>query len=110
MEIKDNTLIVLRGDTLEVPVYLTTAEGAAFVPAAGDVIRFTLKKSSRDAEPVIVKPISKDTMTLRLEASETEQLTCQNKPYVFTVKLITTGGNVHTLLCGALYVIEEGRL
>ena len=37
------TITMTRGDTLEVPVVIKTADGEDFVPAAGDIIRFAWK-------------------------------------------------------------------
>lgn len=107
VKVENNIITITRGDTLEVPVYIGTAEGEPFVPAPGDVIRFALKGSYRDAEPLIVKRIPNDTLILRLEASETKQLANSRKPYVFDIELTTPGGTVDTFLTGSMYVTEE---
>jgi len=108
VQIDGNTITVTRGDTLEVPVYISTTEGEAYVPAPGDKIRFAVKSKYNDESPLIVKTIPNDRLTLRLEASETGLLPSRRKPYVYDIELRSPGNTVvDTFLTGELYITEE---
>ena len=105
--ISNSTIYLTRGDTLEVEIGISTEDGTEYVPASGDVIRFAMKKSYRDEEPLILKTIDNDTLILRLEAEETKQLPARKQAYVYDIELTTEDGTVDTFLSGQLYVTEE---
>ena len=108
VKIEDNCITITRGDTLETPVSIELPKGRDYIPAAGDQIRFALKSTYADDEPIIVKAIPNDTLILRLEASETKQLQARKKPYVYDIQLTTPDGWVDTFIDrGSFYVTEE---
>ncbi|MBQ8054471.1 MAG: hypothetical protein IJ198_11810 [Lachnospiraceae bacterium] len=108
VSIKDNTITITRGDTLETNLIVKTMSGADYVPTEGDVIRFALKGSYDDDRPIINKVIPNDSLILRLEASETKQLEARRKPYVYDVELRTPEDTVvDTFLTGEMYVTQE---
>lgn len=108
VSIKDNVITLTRGDTLETTVSVSLQSGEPYVPAEGDRIRFALKGTYRDPEPIITKAIPNDTMILRLEAEDTKQLTARRTPYVYDVELTTPDGTVDTFIAnGSFYVLEE---
>lgn len=107
IKISGKTIRMTKGDTLEVPVNIMTKEGLVYIPSEGDVIRFAMKKTYEDAEPLILKTIPNDTLILRLESSETKDLEVSKIPYVYDIELTTSTGTVDTFLSGSLYLTEE---
>ena len=112
LTINDNTITITRGDTLETTVDIWVKTGSQpkqkYIPSEGDVIRFALKSSYRDEEPLIYKIIPSDTLILRLEAEDTKKLEARRKPYVYDVQITTATGYVSTFIdCAKLYVTEE---
>lgn len=107
VRIENNAITITKGDTLETTIQISTSERDVFVPSSGDVIRFALKSSYKDEEPLIVKQIPNDTLVLRLESAETKLLTARRRPYVYDVQLTTPDGTVDTFLSGTLTVVEE---
>ena len=107
VKIENNAITITRGDTLETTIQISTSERDVFVPSSGDVIRFALKSSYKDEEPLIVKQIPNDSLVLRLESAETKQLAARLRPYVYDVQLTTPDGTVDTFLSGTLTVVEE---
>lgn len=104
----NNTITLVRGDTVEVPVTIRTRNGEEYVPSEGDVIRFALKESYGDNVPVLInKVLPIDTLILRLESCETEALAATKKPYVYDVELTTANGYVDTFVRGIVNVLEE---
>lgn len=107
IKISGKTIRMTKGDTLEVPVNIMTKEGLVYIPAAGDVIRFAMKKTYEDEQPLILKTIPNDTLILRLESAETKDLEVSKIPYVYDIELTTVTGTVDTFLSGSLYLTEE---
>ena len=103
----NNTIKLVRGDTVEVPVTIRLRNGEEYVPSEGDVIRFALKESYGDNVPVLIrKVLPNDTLILRLESCETEELTAR-KPYVYDMELTAANGYVDTFIRGMFIVLEE---
>lgn len=71
------------------------------------MIRFAMKKTYEDEEPLILKTIPNDTLILRLESAETKDLEVSKIPYVYDIELTTVAGTVDTFLSGSLYLTEE---
>lgn len=107
VSIVNNTITLVRGDTVEIPVTIRTRDGDAYVPSEGDVIRFALKESYDSDSVLIKKVLSNDDMILRLESCETKDLPARKKPYVYDVELATVNGYVDTFIRGQLIVLEE---
>lgn len=107
VSIVNNTITLVRGDTVEIPVTIRTRDGDAYVPSEGDVIRFALKESYDSDSVLIKKVLSNDDLILRLESCETKGLPARKKPYVYDVELATVNGYVDTFIRGQLIVLEE---
>lgn len=107
VRIKNNTITITRGDTLETTISIMTRGGDTYVPSECDRIRFALKKSYADSRPLIIKEIPTDTMVLRLESEETRLLKAGKDPYVYDVQITMENGTVDTFISGNLYAIEE---
>ena len=69
-----NLIILTRGDTLILDIDIYDAEGNVYEPEPTDVLRFALKESYSDEEPLILKDIPIDTRQLRLESEDTKHL------------------------------------
>ena len=107
IKISGKTIRMTKGDTLEVPVDIMTKNGDVYIPSEGDEIRFAMKKTYEDAEPLILKTIPNDTLILRLESADTKNLEVSKTPYVYDIELTTATGTVDTFLSGSLYLTEE---
>lgn len=104
----NNTITLVRGDTVEIPVTIRLRSGEEYVPSEGDVIRFALKESYGDNVPVLIRKVLPNSAPiLRLESCETEALAARKKPYVYDVELTTVNGYVDTVVRGILNVLEE---
>lgn len=108
VSIVNNTITLVRGDTVEVPVTIRLRSGEEYVPSEGDVIRFALKESYGDNVPVLIRKVLPNSAPiLRLESCETKGLTARKKPYVYDVELTTANGHVDTVVRGIVNVLEE---
>lgn len=45
VRVVNNTITLVRGDTVEIPVTIWTRDGDIYVPSEGDVIRFAIKEN-----------------------------------------------------------------
>ena len=53
--ITDDEVILTRGDSADINVKITDANGDIYTPAEGDVIKFTLKKNCETSDIIIQK-------------------------------------------------------
>ena len=107
VSVVNNTITLVRGDTVEIPVTIRTREGDVYEPSEGDVIRFALKEGYESENVLIKKVLPNDELILRLESCETKGLPARKKPYVYDVELATVNGYVDTFIRGQLIVLEE---
>ena len=104
----NNTITLVCGDTVEIPVTIRLRNGEEYIPSEGDVIRFALKDKYDDNTPVLIrKVLPNDTLILRLESCETKEIMARKKPYVYDVELTTANGYVDTVVRGIVNVLEE---
>lgn len=104
----NNTITLVRGDTVEIPLTLRLRNGEKYIPSEGDVVRFALKDGYGDDVPVLIhKVLPNDTLILRLESCETKEIMARKKPYVYDVELTTANGYVDTVVRGVVNVLEE---
>lgn len=98
VEIKGTTIKMTRGDTLSLTI--TIMNGAEpYEVQAGDVIRFALKKTYQDAEPLIEKTIDNETLGLQLEPEDTKELPFGS--YVYDIEITMEDGTVDTFIAEA---------
>lgn len=108
VDITNNVITIVQGDTLEVPIVIRTVDGSEFIPFYDDEIRFALKEEYGANNPVLIqKLIPTDAMILRLEACETKRLQARKKPYVYDIELSTAEGYVDTFIRSQMRVLEE---
>lgn len=108
VSVVNNTITLVRGDTVEIPVTIMTRDGEKYIPSEGDVVRFALKDGYGDDVPVLIhKVLPNDSLILRLESCETKEIMARKKPYVYDVELTTANGYVDTVVRGIVNVLEE---
>lgn len=93
-----NAITITRGDTLIRSVSIKDGEGNTYVPRPTDRIRFALKETYEDLEPILVKEIPTSTMVLRLESSDTKILK-QPFKYVFDIQITIDDGTEEGYVC-----------
>lgn len=107
VRINNTTIFLTRGDTLIIGINLEDADGNEYVPCEQDKIRFALKEKYTDEEPLIIKEIPYDTMTLRLESKDTKKLKMP-QDYVYDIQITMSDGTVDTFITkGRLRITEE---
>lgn len=94
--IKKNIISVTEGDSLWTKLSLVDSDGNDYVPDPNDIIRFALKKSTKDSEAHLVeKIIPNDTLELRLDPEDT------NFPpgdYYYDIEVTLNNGFVDTVV------------
>ena len=102
-KIDGTTISLTRGDSLYVQI--TMKQGTqTYVPAEGDVIKFTVRKTY--STPILIqKTIPHDTLMLHLLPSDTKEL--KYGYYVYDVELTTADGDVDTFVDKASFILTE---
>ena len=104
--VQGTTITLTRGDTFMALVSITQSDGSQHLPVEGDSIRFAMKKSYEDGEPLLVKDIPVDTMKLILEPGDTKALDFGK--YVYDIQLTKVTGEVDTFITkGSMKITEE---
>ena len=110
VKISKNNIILTRGDTLVTSVSIYDESGEIYTPGENDVVRFALKRTYDDDNPIILKVIPNDTMVLRLESSDTKLLD-QPASYVYDIQITIDDGSaegfVSTFISSKLSTKEE---
>lgn len=110
--IQNNVIKMTRGDTAIINVKMFKKmedECIEYTPVEGDTVRFALKHNTfnqartelTDTEPIFVKDIPIDTMTLTISPDDTKNLGFGG--YLYDVQITFASGVVDTF-------IPEGRL
>lgn len=102
--ISGNNITLTRGDTLYLTV-LMTKNGVSYTPVEGEKVRFAMKKKIDDEEPLILKDISIDTMTLKLVPEDTKTL--KYGSYKYDIEYTSVDGDVDTFIGPANFNITE---
>ena len=106
-KIADNAIYLTRGDSLAATVTILTAEGEPYTPEAGEQVRFALKHAKMnvsytdfsDQEPLILKQIPIDTLSLKLEPVDTKMLGFGE--YKYDIEVTRLNGDVDTIIADA---------
>jgi hypothetical protein len=104
-DISGTTIRLTRGDTFMAHIDIFNPDGSAYEPAEGDVLRFALKKTYSDAEPLILKEIPTDTQLLVLEPGDTKPLAFGR--YVYDIQITLADGRVDTFITKAILKLTE---
>lgn len=105
--IKDNNIILTRGDTLLLEIKMIK-QGETYIPIEGETLRFAMKNkySDPDQKVILVKNIPIDTLILELEPEDTKNLPMRSK-YVYDIQFTDIDGRVDTFIKGTLTIEEE---
>ncbi len=106
VKVSGTTITATRGDTVKVQLELIDSEGNVYTPAASDVIRFAMKESYDDAEPILLKVIPNDTLILKLDPEDTKNLS-QPSSYVYDLQITYANGDVDTFIDKAKFKLTE---
>lgn len=101
--IDGTTISLIRGDSMSLQFTLSK-DDEEYIPFAEDHIRFAMKHSEllpgktgyKDTEPVLVKDIPYDTMTLKINPEDTKSLDFGS--YVYDVQITYANGDVDTFI------------
>lgn len=103
---KTNVITLTRGDSASIQVVITDGYGVPYTPAAGDVVRFAVKKRYTDTATLINITIPNETLVLDIAPSDTKNL--KFGAYKYDIQLTTAGGTVDTFIDrGTLLITEE---
>ena len=105
VRVNNTTITMTRGDTLTVQIGINKSDGTPYEPSEGDVVRFALKKDYSDKNPIILKTIDNEDLTLTLLPSDTKQLAFGD--YVYDIELTQEDGTVDTFVAKARFKITE---
>lgn len=108
----DNSMEIVRGDSggFEFSINETDAEGgiSPYVLGEGDVLTFTVKKSTTDSTHIIQKigmPVSDSAVAFSIEPEDTAEL--RYGRYFYDIEFRRNDGYVDTLIRPTLFVIGE---
>lgn len=98
-------ITLTRGDTFNAIISINQSDGEPYIPVEGDKIRFAMKTTYDDAEPILDINIPIDTMTLTLNPEDTKGL--KFGKYVYDIQLTKANGVVDTFITKASIRITE---
>lgn len=87
VETKDTTIIMVRGDSANIPF-----EYPEYEYNEGDEFKFAVKKTDEDASPALVKKIPASTLTLHLNPEDTKPL--EFGTYLYEVEYKSADGTI----------------
>lgn len=105
VRLQGTSIIMTRGDTARVQVSISNPDGSEYQPVEGDTVRFAMKESYDDEEPLVLKDIPTDTMLLTIDPADTKPLPFGK--YVYDIELTQTDGTVNTFITKASIVLDE---
>lgn len=103
--ISGTNITLTRGDTLFLKINMEK-DGESFTPEEGSVVRFAMKSSYEDSEPILLKDVPIDTLLLEIEPGDTKPLTMK-KTYVYDIEYTDADGHVDTFIKGKFKISEE---
>ncbi len=103
--ISGTNITLTRGDTLFLKINMEK-DGESFTPEEGSVVRFAMKSSYEDDEPILLKDVPIDTLLLEIEPNDTKPLTMK-KTYVYDIEYTDADGHVDTFIKGKFKISEE---
>lgn len=109
VEVNGTTITITKGDTGFITVGIRNADGSAYIPQQGDVVRFAMKKNYSDSETLIEKNIPLDTMMLRLDPEDTKDLEAgpSRGKYKYDIELTRADGQIDTFIPRADFIVLE---
>lgn len=109
VKICGSTIKMIKGDTAKIQVGIYDSDGNAYTPIEGDQIRFALKRSYSDEEPLFTINIPIDTLLLVIEPEYTSNLSSNSldRKYKYDIQITQYDGTVDTFISGELILKEE---
>ena len=94
---EDSHIIMTRGDTAKIHVGIEYRDnGEPYVPAEGDIVRFSVKKNLTDKSPVITKDVPISSLLLTINPEDTKTLPFG--VYRYDIQLIKANGDTDTFI------------
>lgn len=107
VRIKNNAIVITRGDTLRTNITITDSEGKNYVPDDDDIITFGVKKNAKTNEQLIKKVIPNDTLELYLSPSDTKSLAFGSYYYDVQLQMGGEGGDIYTIINMGKIILKE---
>lgn len=101
---RHKNVTLTRGDSCQIAVPLTKADGATYELADEDTLALTVKRFTSDAAALISKTMD-ETGTFVFEPSDTKGL--RYGTYRYDVQLTTAAGEVFTVVKPRNFIIDE---
>lgn len=101
-QIRGDTIFVTRGDSAVFNLDLLYADGNPFALQSGDVLTFTVKKTTSDKDALIQKNV---TDAIVLKPSDTSGLAYGR--YVYDLQLTRANGYVETIITPSTFIVGE---
>ena len=103
--VSGTTITLTRGDTLKAQISITDRNGNPYVPKGGDKVRFAMKATYSDPEPLVNIDIPIDTLILVIKPEDTHGLPFGN--YVYDIQLTKENGEVDTFITTSKLKLTE---
>ena len=103
LQITNDEVILTRGDSADIILNITDANGDAYTPAETDVIKFTMKKNCETTDIILQKTLVNSIISI--EPADTADLNYGT--YYFDVQLETAGGDVYTVVSPHKFIIDK---
>lgn len=104
-KVNGTTIVLTRGDTFRAYISIKKSDGNDYVPAAGDSLRFALKRYPGSNDLLILKPIPLDTCLLQLDPEDTKNLPFGD--YSYDIELDFANGDVDTIIPNSRFVVDK---
>ena len=101
-QIRGDTIFVTRGDSAVFNLDLLDADGNPFALQSGDVLTFTVKKTTSDKDALIQKNV---TDAIVLKPSDTSGLAYGR--YAYDLQLTRANGYVETIITPSTFIVGE---
>ena len=103
VSIINNHITLTRGDSFSCSLDLVDADGVEYIPASGDEIVFSVKRTAFDRKPKLKKTIPNDTLILSIEPTDT--MAWDFGDYIYDIKINYADGNIETILADETFSI-----
>lgn len=103
--VSGTTITLTRGDTFKAQIGITDRNGNPYIPAEGDSVRFAMKATYSDPDPLLVVDIPIDTLILVIQPDDTHTLPFGN--YVYDIQLTKASGEVDTFITTSKLKLTE---
>ncbi len=103
--INGTEITLTKGDSFNCEITLKNEDGTNYTPTAGDLIRFTMKRSTSESTVLISKTVPVETLILHLSPSDTANLPVRT--YVYDMEIVKESGDVFTFIPVSKFILTE---